>query len=319
MTDGTGEGLGFGERTLRSRRAILRDLARAAACGPLAACAARGDALVAQQRPQAPTKGLAPGSLTHADDALLDEIEHRAFRYFWEQSDPKTGLTKDRNLANSATDPRDIASIAAIGFGLTALAIADKRRWMKSAALAERVRATLRFLLNNAQQQHGFLLHFMHAGTGKRAFNSEISTIDTSLLLCGVLTCREHFHDKEIVSLATQLYERVDWPWFLNGGTALSMGWKPESGFLEQRRDHYCELSKIALHLKRITIGVGSGQNSRRACERYRCTARRKSGGIERERGIRVCGPRGELMRIVWNGVNDVGTEKPKIPDEWRV
>ena len=92
----------------------------------------------------------------------------------------------------------------------------------------------------------------MHMKTGERAFNCEISTIDTSLLLCGVLTCREYFHDREIRSLATQIYERVDWNWFLNGGQTLSMGWKPESGFLDARWNHYCELMMIYL------LGLGS-------------------------------------------------------------
>ena len=222
-----------------------------AVCAPLFQRESFGQ--TTRPRPLTPSRSDAGKiSLTSLDEKLLDDIERRAFQFFWEQSDPKTGLAKDRNLANSADDPRDIASIAATGFGLTALAIADKRGWMKSDALAERVRNTLRFLLNTAQQQRGFLYHFMHAPTGERAFNSEISTIDTSLLLCGALTCREYFDDKEIRSLATQLYERVDWPWFLNGGAALSMGWKPESGFLAQRWDHYCELMMIYL------LGLGS-------------------------------------------------------------
>jgi hypothetical protein len=238
---------------LRSRRSVLRDFSRLAACAPLL----RSVSLAQSGRPL-PLSGVHSYprkiALSTADDKLLDEIERRAFLFFWEQSDPTTGLTKDRNLAQSADDPRDIASIAANGFGLTALAIAHHHGWVTTGALVERTRNTLHFFLNNAQQQHGFFYHFMHMKTGERAFNSEISTIDTSLLLCGVLTCRAYFGDgdREIRSLATQLYERVDWPWFLNGGTTLSMGWKPESGFLEQRWYHYCELMMIYL------LGLGS-------------------------------------------------------------
>ncbi len=190
--------------------------------------------------------------LTSADELLLDEIEHRAFRFFWEQSDPITGLTKDRNLANAPSDRRDVASIAANGFGLTTLAIADKRGWMKTPLIVDRVRATLDFLTNRAFQQHGFLYHFMHMHSGERAFNCEISTIDTSILLCGILTCRVYFDDPEIRSLATKFYERVDWTWFLNGGQTLSMGWTPETGFLNARWNHYCELMMIYL------LGMGS-------------------------------------------------------------
>ncbi len=238
---------------LRSRRSVLRDFAAFGALvslpqspwspqsvGPLPASTARAY--------------LQRAHLTTADEKLLEEIEQRAFRFFWEQSDPKTGLTKDRNLADSAEDPRDIASIAANGFGLTMLAIAHQREWIQTAAVTERVRDTLRFFADKAQQQHGFFYHFMHMKTGERAFNSEISTIDTSLLLCGVLTCRAYFGsgDREIRRLATKIYERVDWPWFLNGGDMLSMGWKPESGFLPARWNHYCELMMIYL------LGLGS-------------------------------------------------------------
>lgn len=237
---------------LRSRRSVLGDLAGLAACAPLL----QSEALAQSGRPSHTSPARPQEQQTHhlsaADDSLLDQIQKRAFQFFWEQSDPSTGLTKDRNLADSTGDPRDVASIAANGFGLTMLAIADKRGWMSSAQLVERVRNTLRFLTNSAFQQHGFLYHFMHMRTGERAFNSEVSIIDTSLLLCGVLTCRAYFDDSEIRSLATQFYERVDWPWFLNGGTTLSMGWKPESGFLDARWNHYCELMMIYL------LGLGS-------------------------------------------------------------
>ena len=83
--------------------------------------------------------------------------------------------------------------------------------------------------------------------SGERQWKCEISSIDTSLLLCGVLTARQHFADEEIQDLATRIYERVDWPWMLNGGKTLSMGWPPESGFLDARWEHYCELMMIYL------------------------------------------------------------------------
>lgn len=235
----------------RTRRSVLKDFAGLAAVVPFL----KADALAQSAAWHPPFASLKPDRLVPPDERLLDEIQRRAFQFFWEQSDPTTGLAKDRNLANTAADPRDVASIAATGFGLTALAIAHKRAWMSGDALAERVRNTLRFFADKAQHQHGFFYHFMHMKTGERGFkDSEISTIDTSLLLCGVLTCRAYFGpaDREIRTLATQIYERADWPWFLNGGDTLSMGWKPESGFLDARWNHYCELMMIYL------LGLGS-------------------------------------------------------------
>jgi hypothetical protein len=83
--------------------------------------------------------------------------------------------------------------------------------------------------------------------TGARAFNSEVSSIDSAILVCGVLTCRQHFQDSQIRSLAAQLYDRVNWPWMLNGGTTFSRGWTPENGFLPTRWDTYSELMMLYL------------------------------------------------------------------------
>ncbi len=88
--------------------------------------------------------------------------------------------------------------------------------------------------------------------SGQRWATCELSSIDTSLLLCGVLTARQYFQDAQIQDLATKIYERVDWPWMLNGGPTFSMGWRPEHGFLDARWEHFCELMMIYL------LGIGS-------------------------------------------------------------
>jgi len=137
--------------------------------------------------------------------------------------------------------------IASTGFGLTALCIADKRGYNDSSLIKARVIATLDFLLNQASQQNGFLYHWIDMSTGARAWDSEISSIDTSIMLCGALTCRQYFQDSQIQDLATQLYQRVNWPWMLNGGSAFSMGWTPESGFITSRWDTYSELMMLYL------------------------------------------------------------------------
>jgi len=185
------------------------------------------------------------------DDQLLDEIQRTTFDFFWNEASSRTGQVKDRALANG-NDSRAMSSIAATGFGLTSLCIGDRRGFGKSADILKRVRNTLRFLANDLPNEHGFFYHFIHMDSGKRWEKCELSSIDTSLLLCGVLTARQYFADQEIKDLATKIYERVDWPWMLNGGTTLSMGWHPESGFLNARWEHYCELMMIYL------LGIGS-------------------------------------------------------------
>ena len=126
------------------------------------------------------------------DEQLLDEIERAAFDYFWTETNPETGQVKDRAFAKGGGD-RPVASIAATGFGLTGLCIGDRRGYRKSADITQRVRNTLQFLATQVQHQHGFFYHFTDMNSGERQWNCEISSIDTALLLCGVLTARQYF------------------------------------------------------------------------------------------------------------------------------
>jgi hypothetical protein len=188
--------------------------------------------------------------LSHADEALLDDIERRGCLYFAEQASPNTGQVLDRATwrnSKGELDPRRMASIAATGFGLTALCIAHNRRYQSRSKIEELVRRTLRFHCNTMPNQHGFFCHFTDIETGKQWRDVEYSSIDTALLLCGVLTARAYFHrDDEIVHLATTLYERVEWPWMLNGGQTFSMGYR-DGAFLTARWNHYCELMMLYL------------------------------------------------------------------------
>ncbi|HKS09731.1 MAG TPA: glucoamylase family protein [Pyrinomonadaceae bacterium] len=138
---------------------------------------------------------------------------------------------------------RDVASIAATGFGLTGLCIAAERNWIPRNQAIERTRNTLQFFDSRAFNQRGWFYHWLDAKTGDRRWNSEISSIDTALLLAGILTVKQCFaNDAEIVRLATRIYSRVDFRWMLNGHPLLlSHGWKPETGFLKPRWDTYSE------------------------------------------------------------------------------
>ena len=234
-------------QNLFTRRKLLAGIVKTGFCWPMAGAALSqfgcgGGSSAAT--PPSPGDGY-PGT----DDQLLEEIEGAGFLFFWEQADSTTGQVKDRALA-AGNDTRTVSSIAATGFGLTALCIGAQRGYQTSADIAGRVRATLTFLLNQMQPQgrNGFFYHFVDATTGTRAFSSEVSSIDTAILLCGVLMCREYFsQDAQIQSLATQIYGNVDFAWMLNSGTTLSLGWMPESGFLPGRWDTYSELMMLYL------------------------------------------------------------------------
>ena len=191
--------------------------------------------------------------LTPKDESFLEDLSKRNFRFFWEQADAKTGLVPDRagvdGKAPRAANSAHVASVASTGFGLSALCAAAERGWIAPRRARARAKITLRFLLNSAPQEHGFFYHFLDARTGARAWSSEVSSIDTALLLTGALTARQCFaDDPEIVSLATALYARVDFPWMMRGEPPmLAMGWKPESGFMPARWDTYSEHTMLDL------------------------------------------------------------------------
>lgn len=161
-----------------------------------------------------PQTVLATQKFSREDELFLEDLERRLFTYFWEQADSQTGLVPDRaRMDGSSLDDnhRDVASIAATGFGLTALCIGAERGWITSAQARERTRNTLRFFATKAFDEHGWFYHWLDSKTGERRWQSEISSIDTALLLGGVLTTRQYFQDDpEIVRLATSIYERVD-------------------------------------------------------------------------------------------------------------
>jgi hypothetical protein len=194
----------------------------------------------------------AQSRLSPADDQFLEELQKLTCKYFWEQASPQTGLIKDRcNVLTSDTSV--VASIAATGFGLTVLCIGQKRGFLSFHDARDRVLATLRFLWKKMPTHRGFFYHFADLNTGERVWDSEVSSVDTAILLCGVLTCRQHFQEhSEISLLAYEIFNRVDWTWLSEDTSLLPHGWTPEMGFLPYRWDYYSELMMMYL------LGLGS-------------------------------------------------------------
>jgi hypothetical protein len=175
---------------------------------------------------------------TMDDPALLDDVERRGFQFFWDLADPRTLLIPDRAPTPS------FSSIAAVGFGLTAYGIGAERGYVPRAQAAARTLATLRSLLAMRQGPEargvsgykGFFYHFLDMKTAERFKTVELSTVDTSLLMAGVLFAQSYFDrddatESAIRATAEELYGRVDWPWEQARRPAISMGWTPEEGF----------------------------------------------------------------------------------------
>jgi hypothetical protein len=198
-----------------------------------------------------PSAERAQFTMTSADRALLEDLEHRSVLYFWNESDPSTGLVLDRASSDGgrASGPsRDVASLAATGFGLTAICIGVEHGWIPRDQARSRVLATLEFLAAKATNERGWFFHWMNVSTGERKWDSEMSSIDTSFLLAGALTASQYFKDPEITKLANQIYNRVDFKWMLAADSLLlSHGWVRSQGFLKYKWDAYSELPLLYL------------------------------------------------------------------------
>lgn len=175
------------------------------------------------------------------DDEMLDQIQRKAFDYFYNERHPATGLVRDLADNGKGSGMQAAASIAATGFALTVYPVAVSRNWLDYGAARTMTAAVLRFLLEKAETEHGFFYHFMNMETGAKTRNSELSPIDTALFLAGALFAAEYYEDPEIRGLVSKIYDRVDWPWMLHGGKTFAMAWTPDGGFYKNRWDSYNE------------------------------------------------------------------------------
>lgn len=192
-----------------------------------------------------------------SDADLLDRLQRGAFAYFERHTNPENGLVADTSRNGSP------CSIAVVGFALSCYPVAVENDWMPRARAAALTLRTLRFFARSPQNDrpdatghNGFYYHFLDMRTGRRVWECELSLIDTTLLLVGVLAARQYFDrggdEAEIRALADELYRRADWSWAQNGSDGISQGWKPECGFLHYGWEGYNEATIL------YVLGLGS-------------------------------------------------------------
>jgi hypothetical protein len=198
------------------------------------------------------------GSKKLTVDAELEKLQSETFKYFLHETNLSNGLVIDKTAANWPS------SIAATGLALAAYPVAVERGFISRATAVERILTTLRFFWNSPQGTapdatgyKGFYYHFLDMKTGRRAWQCELSTVDSAFLLAGMLAAAVYFDantidEQEIRTLTNALYCRVDWQWAQNQGATLTHGWKPESGFLNYRWEGYDEAMLLYM------LGLGS-------------------------------------------------------------
>jgi hypothetical protein len=224
-------------------------------------------------------------SIDDSDRAMLAKLQSETFDYFVRTTNPRNGLVADR------TEPGSPTSIAVVGLALSAMCVAVERGWMSREAARSRTLSTLRFFQGSAQGPepdatgyHGFYYHFLDMKTGRRACESELSTIDTGLLVAGVLTAGSYFdgpssEEAEIRATADALYRRVNWAWASSPTGTIGHGWTPERGFLAYTwGDGYSE----ALFLYVLALGSPTFPISTQGYRDWTATFERKTAyGIE--------------------------------------
>src|SRR3989442_1685521 len=261
------------------RRRVIRSI-------PVSLC------LAVLLRAMAEVPAAAPDRFANDDD-FLEFLQRKAFDYFWMEANPTNGLIRDRSRTNS------YCSIAAVGFGLTAIGIGIDHGWITREQGREGVLRTLRTFHEKPQGPdavgnigyRGWFYHFLDMDTGLRVWKCELSSIDTALFLAGALYTREYFNDAHsdeaaIRDLVNRICKRIDWHWMTDGSNAdatraptpnpsqegnsntevqrplpasvgagsgtLSMGWRPESGFIKSRWIGYNEAMILLL------LGLGA-------------------------------------------------------------
>ncbi len=193
-----------------------------------------------------------------SDKDILMYLHEKAFYFFLEQVNEENGLVIDKSQEGTPS------SIAVVGLALASYISGVERGLMTREDAVKRTLTTMRFFYNSEQSESpeatgykGFYYHFLDMKTGKRVWESELSSIDTALLIAGMITAHCYYtndtdDEKEIRFLADELYRRVDWAWMLNDGLTLSHGWLPESGFLSY---HWSQGYNEAMILYILALG----------------------------------------------------------------
>lgn len=179
---------------------------------------------------------------------LIADIERRTFDWFWQTTNHANGLVPDRWPTPS------FCSIAAVGFGLTAWGIGAERGWVTRAQARDLTLTTLRFFdalpaggaESGTAGHRGFFYHFLDMNTGLRYRDTELSSVDTTLLFLGMLFADAYFDrddaaEREIRRLSASIVDRADWRWFQRGQPQVSMGWHPGRGFIQRNWDGFNE------------------------------------------------------------------------------
>ena len=268
----------------------------------------------AQQASSAPAS--TPAVQQHSVPQLVVDLEHRTFDYFWKLGNPANGLVPDRWPTPS------FSSIAAVGFGLTAYGVGVERGWIDREQAVDRTLATLRFFARAPQGAgavgmsgyKGFFYHFLEMDSGLRSGTNELSTVDTALLLGGILFAQTYYDrddpkEAQIRALAEAIYGRVDWTWAQERKPWIAMGWTPEHGMHAYDWKGYNEAILVYI----LALGSTTHPVGRDAYDAWTSTYDRTLGRFHGQQHLSFAPLFGHQYSQVWidfRGIRDDFTRK---------
>jgi len=221
-------------------------------------------ACIKQQAIEFRSNGKVAYPLTAEDEAMLDSIQHKTLMFFLNERHPGWGIVKDRAAGWAP------ASIASTGFGIASFAMGVERNWMTREEAAKITLDILDFFAGSVQSADssasgykGFYYHFLRLNTGTRAWRCELSSVDTGLLMMGIIFARNYYNldndvEKRIRLQAAIILDRIDWNFMVMPDTGkyantISMAWTPDHGLHNMGWSGYNE----ALFLYILAAGSG--------------------------------------------------------------
>ncbi|HEY0743394.1 MAG TPA: glucoamylase family protein [Chryseosolibacter sp.] len=170
-----------------------------------------------------------------SDEALMDSVQRRTFKYFWNFGHPASGMARERNTSG------DIVTTGGTGFGLMAMIVAIERGFITRDQGVQRLGKILAFL-ETADRFHGAWSHWVNGQTGRvvpfSANDNGGDLVETAFLVQGLLTFRQYLDaaipaEFLLIEKINALWHGVEWDWYTQGGkSVLYWHWSPDKNWV---------------------------------------------------------------------------------------
>jgi hypothetical protein len=211
-----------------------------------------------------------------SDNALLDSVQKRTLRYFWDFGHPASGMARERNTSG------DLVTTGGSGFGLMTLVVGINRNFISRPDGVARFNKIVGFL-ETADRFHGAWPHWINGNTGKiipfSPNDNGADLVETSFMIQGLLTVRQYLNSSDtvgnnLINRITKLYRDVEWDWFRrcepNCQNVIYWHWSPDKawimnfplyGYFEEQVTYILAAASPTHSIPKIVYTNGFGKN----------------------------------------------------------